>query len=361
MFDLSENSFNDTDFFTEQNLDGFYENEFYEQSFYENDSQKFFDKSPIDSDYSLHTNISSPSDSKTENPDTDQLNTNLTNLESKDKNLTKSLNTKMKRKIKRALEPNKKIKNEVDHPFFDRLPSSLMATELQNITSQKYQMYLDVISSTLSTKEMEIARSQKRRIKNRESAYNSRMRKQDDFFELKNNIKLLNEENQRLKTTVQSQLDKISYFKSIIQNHLPKDVLSSLNIDESNNCPPDKFQKPLDNNPPNNTKNRSFSTHLSAATLFCLVLFFMSWGANLSYNNINSGQFDPFQESYVFDPMNPVSSVIFEKYNKFALKTIIERANLEKFQVNQTKISNYIEINDLYFTCSFKNSTQLSS
>lgn len=97
--------------------------------------------------------------------------------------------------------------------LIDRMPSSISAVELQAMSSADYDVYYQAVASKLSRTELEVAKAQRRRIKNRESASNSRVRKQDNLADLEQQVNALRQENSALKQkslAIEAQHDALS-------------------------------------------------------------------------------------------------------------------------------------------------------
>lgn len=171
----------------------------------------------------------------------------------------------------------------------DRLPSSISAVELQGMSSAEYDSYFAAVSSKLSRHEIELAKLQRRRIKNRESASNSRVRKQDNLADLETQVQQLREQNEALRQKAmafQSEQKAMSReldtYKRLVREHLPPEFVPSFfNASSSSSHHGTSSSSTEVIHVSTRTGARSTRTlarDVSSAALMCLVLFAMIWG-----------------------------------------------------------------------------------
>jgi hypothetical protein len=172
--------------------------------------------------------------------------------------------------------------------LIDRLPSSISAVELQGMSSAEYDAYFAAVSSKLSRHEIELAKLQRRRIKNRESASNSRVRKQDNLADLETQVQQLREQNEQLRQkalAIQSEQKAMSReldtYKRLVREHLPPEFVPSF---FSSTTPSSSSSSSTEvihvSTRTGHRSTRTLARDVSSAALMCLVLFAMIWGTS---------------------------------------------------------------------------------
>jgi len=191
--------------------------------------------------------------------------------------------------VPESLLGTKKSKSASATPnLLDRLPSSISAVELQNMSSADFDAYYSAVQPKLSKTEIEVAKQQRRRIKNRESASNSRVRKQDNLADLETQVQQLREQNETLRQkalAIQSEHRAMSReldtYKRLVREHIPSQFVPSFfSASSSSNA---SNQQPtagdvIHVNTRNGRSTRVLARDVSSAALMCLVLFAMIWG-----------------------------------------------------------------------------------
>jgi len=183
----------------------------------------------------------------------------------------------------------KKSKNASASPnLLDRLPSSISAVELQAMSSADFEAYYAAVAPKLSKSEDEVARLQRRRIKNRESASNSRVRKQDNLADLEAQVQQLRDQNETLRQkalAIQSEHRAMSReldnYKRLVREHVPPQYVPPFFSAASN--PASSSHHASNNsvvhvNTRTGRSTRVLARDVSSAALMCLVLFAMIWG-----------------------------------------------------------------------------------
>lgn len=205
-----------------------------------------------------------------------------------------------------SLLGTKKSKSSSSLPsLLDRLPSSISAVELQSMSSADFDAYYAAVAPKLSKSEMEIAKQQRRRIKNRESASNSRVRKQDNLAELEAQVQQLREQNETLKQkalAIQSEHRAMSReldsYKRLVREHLPPQFVpsffASTSASGSGNFSSNGTSTASNGTGSNASSNgnvvhittrqgrstRVLARDAASAALMCLVLFAVIWGSS---------------------------------------------------------------------------------
>lgn len=229
-------------------------------------------------------------------------------------------NSPIIKKIRGLKRPETKI-SKLEKVFkltSDRLPSSLSSKELHLISSIEYEKYLLNIVHNLSKSELDISKHQKRKIKNRESASNSRIRKQDNIIDLMNELNLLKKENENLKTSLLAKKEhnsvitnELNYHKSLIQKHFPEyfsPLKSIINLLPTSN------QDLL--SPKSNV--RSIKGHdQSTAGLVCLVLFALAWKVSESNKKSFIVPASAIKNANIFEGETIISELISPLENSF--------------------------------------------
>jgi hypothetical protein len=193
-----------------------------------------------------------------------------------------------------SLLGTKKSKTASSTPsLLDRLPSSISAVELQAMTSADFDAYYAAVASKLSKTEIEIAKQQRRRIKNRESASNSRVRKQDNLADLETQVQQLREQNETLRQkalAIQSEHRAMSReldnYKRLVREHIPAQFVPSFFASTTSNGGAASTSAATNSadvihvNTRSGRSTRVLARDVSSAALMCLVLFAMIWGTS---------------------------------------------------------------------------------
>jgi hypothetical protein len=192
-----------------------------------------------------------------------------------------------------SLLGTKKSKSSSSSPgLLDRLPSSITPVELQSMSSADFDSYYNAVAPKLSKSEIEVAKQQRRRIKNRESASNSRVRKQDNLAELEQQVQQLRDQNETLRQkalAIQSEHRAMSReldtYKRLVREHIPTQFVPSFfssngtsSSSGGNSSQTNNSGDVIHVNTRNGRSSRVLARDVSSAALMCLVLFAMIWG-----------------------------------------------------------------------------------
>ena len=172
--------------------------------------------------------------------------------------------------------------------ILDRLPSSISPTELQSMSSADFDSYYAAVASKLPKSEIEIAKAQRRRIKNRESASNSRVRKQDNLSDLEAQVQQLREQNETLRQkslAIQSEhramARELDTYKRLVREHLPPQFVPSFfSASSSGAAPASNSTDVIHVTTRNGRSSRILSRDVSSAALMCIILFAVIWGSS---------------------------------------------------------------------------------
>lgn len=229
-----------------------------------------------------------------------------------------------------------KLNNDGKLVLTGRLPSSLTDEELQTLSSQEYETYLNSIYSTLTKNELETAKKQKRRIKNRESAWNSRLRKQGNLEELEAQVRALKDENNSLKAAVETMAtenriytQQLEETRELARKYVPENLWAQIERGPSSSqswSARNTLSRTSDFEEVSTKTARRLGgrDYRSSAALCCLLLFAVAFGTVMqnSGNSILSNRLLvpgsalkaaqlPFDEPSIIPlaPMTPVSSL----------------------------------------------------
>lgn len=172
--------------------------------------------------------------------------------------------------------------------IIDRLPSSISPAELQNMSSSDFDSYYSAVASKLPKGEIEVAKAQRRRIKNRESASNSRVRKQDNLADLEAQVQQLRDQNETLRQkslSIQSEhramARELDTYKRLVREHLPPQFVPSFFASSSSSGVPASANTDVIHvTTRNGRSNRVLARDVSSAALMCIVLFAVIWGSS---------------------------------------------------------------------------------
>ena len=174
----------------------------------------------------------------------------------------------------------------------DRLPSSITAVELQGMSSADFDSYLNMVAAKLSKAELEMAKQQRRRIKNRESASNSRVRKQDNLADLEAQVAELRHQNESLKQrslAIESEhramARELEGYKRLVRQHLPAQYVPTFfnangATNASNTTTTASSGDVIQVTARNGRSSRVLARDVASAALMCIVLFAMIWGSS---------------------------------------------------------------------------------
>lgn len=172
--------------------------------------------------------------------------------------------------------------------ILDRLPSSISPAELQNMSSSDFDSYYIAVATKLPKGEVEVAKAQRRRIKNRESASNSRVRKQDNLADLETQVQQLREQNETLRQkslAIQSEhramARELDTYKRLVREHIPTQFVPSFfSTSGVTNVPASTNTDVIHVTTRNGRANRVLARDVSSAALMCIILFAVIWGSS---------------------------------------------------------------------------------
>lgn len=191
--------------------------------------------------------------------------------------------------VPESLLGTKKSKNaSATANIIDRVPSSISPAELQNMSSADFDSYYSAVASKLPKSEIEVAKAQRRRIKNRESASNSRVRKQDNLADLEAQVQQLRDQNETLRQkslSIQSEhramARELDTYKRLVREHLPPQFVPSFFASGANpGVPASASTDVIHVTTRNGRSNRVLARDVSSAALMCIVLFAVIWGSS---------------------------------------------------------------------------------
>lgn len=207
-------------------------------------------------------------------------------------NTTPNTNSRKRRAesaMPEAVLGTKKAKNANAAPsIIDRLPSSISAVELQAMSSADFDSYYAAVAPKLPKNEVEIAKQQRRRIKNRESASNSRVRKQDNLADLEAQVQQLRDQNETLRQktlAIQSEHRAMSReldtYKRLVREHLPPQFVPSFfSSTASSSSAASNSTDVVQVTTRTGRTNRVLARDVSSAALLCVILFAVVWGSS---------------------------------------------------------------------------------
>lgn len=122
------------------------------------------------------------------------------------------------KKKQKTVTGSKRTRNEMKSTNNNSV-NYINENEISTMSSKALEEYIKAIPRALTLSEEKTLKKQKRLIKNRESAQASRQKKKQYVEDLERNYKNVSEENERLRTTVETLSQKVTHLENCLREN----------------------------------------------------------------------------------------------------------------------------------------------